>query len=433
MCTVIILLLVKPPQASAAVNTYDHNALSEYEGYGQAMYETIVEQTTFVTGQYTDNKQYVKDSITQIKDYANFWLNEQGNLNNACGGTQIFTKNCLGELASSAGGYALTVGDFIKNLFSDANESEVIAKPPVYNGVITTSKDSFYFAVPDGYYMVFNHTTSPKKVNTAGATIHYESGKVFLSVSGAESQRLPTTKERLYETLYNNFKSSDNASTLLSLLAYFDITVTVKRENESPINPNFDRLNRYVQESSPKIIAPQPKAYLNCPDGTRIDMAINGSTFLDASGQVMNVNKNGTAQVSSQICNLGWEKPKVDYVDDKPAITDKDGNWLDGITGELLQCVLLDNCVPSKPDDKDKDDKNEIEPIDNSLVEYVKNAYEYATGVLKTATDGLKSLGTGAKELTALFGVFFSWLPREMVVLMSSGLALMIGLRLFRK
>lgn len=71
--------------------------------------------------------------------------------------------------------------------------------------------------------------------------------------------------------------------------------------------------------------------------------------------------------------------------------------------------------------------------IDGSLTAYVKNAYEYATSLINTSVEGLKSLATGAKELTALFGVFMSWLPKEIVVLMSSGLGLMIGLRVFRK
>lgn len=74
-----------------------------------------------------------------------------------------------------------------------------------------------------------------------------------------------------------------------------------------------------------------------------------------------------------------------------------------------------------------------VEKIDGSLLAYVENAYEYATGFVKTAVDGLKSLGTGAVELTKLYGIFFGWLPKEIVVLMSSGLAIMLGLRIFRK
>ncbi|MGE7984728.1 hypothetical protein [Solibacillus sp. NPDC093137] len=452
ICLVIIMpYIVQAPQASAAVN-YDHNALLEYKGYGEAVYETVVEQTTFITGQYTDNKQYVKDSMGQIKDYANFWLNEQGTIHDACSGTQIFTKNCLGELTSSAGGYALTVGDFIKNLFTDYDKSIPVVNEPDY---------SFYenaftwrlnyekrpvLTLKNGWTAEFEYkgqkTTHTAKeglnndifvylYNDYTWDIYYRFYVAGFPTMGPKIGNDPSSEVTAARNHFN--ANSGSVGGMMSLIYKAGGSIKVFYEGvEKPFVPTIPQrpmtdINNYIQESTPKMVAPQPKAYLSCPDGTRIDMAINGSTFLDASGQVMNVNRDGTAQISSQICNLGWEKQQVDYVDDKPAITDPDGNWLDLITGELLECVVLEKCeVSTKP-------PGEVEPIDNSLVEYVKNAYEYATSVLKTATDGLKSLGEGAKELTALFGVFFGWLPKEMVVLMSSGLGIAIGLRLFRK
>lgn len=430
--------IVQAPQASAAVN-YDHNALLEYKGYGEAMYETVVEQTTFVSGQYTENKQYVKDSIGQIKDYANFWLNEQGNLKDACNGLQIFTKHCLGEMVSTAGGYALTVGDFVKNLFTDKQDDdetrEFLDYQSVYGYCFDFSAPSISFnrkagcsatvTMPDGY-------TFKMGLYTSGIGVSYTTNpnKVF-AYAGNNSTRafLPDEFNTPSEAINKASELRESFNSIYSTAVRAGIKIDVTLDGSLIQKPILETPQRnftnYIKDNPVQIQTPTPKAYLNCPDGTRIDMAINGSTFLDANGQVMNVNTDGTAEVSTQICNLGWEKQQVDYVDDKAAITDPDGNWLDIVSGELLECVLLEKCEVTPP--------SEIEPIDNSLIEYVKNAYEYATSVLKTATDGLKSLGNGAKELTALFGVFFSWLPREMVVLMSSGLALMIGLRLFRK
>lgn len=432
--------IVQAPQASAAVN-YDHNALLEYKGYGEAMYETIVDQTTFISGQYTENKQYVKDSIGQIKDYANFWLKEQGSLKDACGGFQIFSKNCLGEMVSSGAGYALTVGDFIKNLFNDAANSDDFNEPidDPYKNIVFKSANSAYITLASGYCIKFTSSNSCYTEvspiytftnNFYGMALHFGDSTETNGSSVSKTQEENVEKSKTY----NQFMEVEGISRLSSFLSVFGVSYSIiKKADNSEIpsrnpNNNYKSINNYVQDSSNpiKTVVPQPKAYLNCPDGTRIDMAINGSTFLDASGQVMNVNTDGMAQVSSQICNLGWEKQKVDYVDDKPAITDPDGNWMDIVTGELLECVLLEKCEVTKP-------PAEVEPIDNTLLEYVKNAYEYATSALKTATDGLKSLGEGAKDLTALFGIFFSWLPKEVVVLMTSGLMLTIGLRLFRK
>lgn len=91
----------------------------------------------------------------------------------------------------------------------------------------------------------------------------------------------------------------------------------------------------------------------------------------------------------------------------------------------------IDSQLPST--DGSKPPSTNVGTIDGSLVAYVKNAYEYATSLINTSVEGLKSLATGAKELTALFGVFMGWLPKEIVVLMTSGLGLMIGLRVFRR
>ena len=102
---------------------------------------------------------------------------------------------------------------------------------------------------------------------------------------------------------------------------------------------------------------------------------------------------------------------------------DGDGDIIVGGGSSGMVCTEDGKIIPCE----------KVEKIDGSLLAYVENAYEYATGFVKTAVDGLKSLGTGAVELTKLYGIFFGWLPKEIVVLMSSGLAIMLGLRIFRK
>jgi len=71
--------------------------------------------------------------------------------------------------------------------------------------------------------------------------------------------------------------------------------------------------------------------------------------------------------------------------------------------------------------------------LDRSLLSYVKNAYEYADDTIDTAVDGLKDLGNSAKKIVEVYKVFFGWLPTEFQTLMYSSLAIMVGLRLFRK
>lgn len=75
----------------------------------------------------------------------------------------------------------------------------------------------------------------------------------------------------------------------------------------------------------------------------------------------------------------------------------------------------------------------DIEAIDGGLLAYVRDSYNYASSAVKTAVDGLESIATGSAGLVALYSEIFDWLPDEVTVLLTSGLMLMIGLRVFRK
>lgn len=452
LCLLIIFPLVQAPQIKAS-EVYDHEALLQYKGYGQAMYETIVDQTSFVSGQYTDNKEYVSQSINEIRDYANFWLNEQGNLNTACGGLNLFTSNCLGELVVSAGGYALTVGDVIKNLFNDYE----IKSNEIPIGMPNVSIDPSQFTLisndKSAQTYVIDINSGKLKINDATYNAGRRLNLMVMAHIASDIKQMALYLDN-YKFTYRNYGAFNNnyvefnswrdgiyaefpTSDIVSIFNYLSAVtgasfISINNNNEPsipPITKPTTIINNYIKESAPVVSIPKPKAYLTCPDDIKIEMAINGSTFLDVNGNVMNVNTDGTAEISSQVCNLGWEKQQVQYIDDTAAITDSKGNWLDVLTGELLLCVLDDNCVPAVPPVEEV----EPEPLDNTLLLYVKNAYDYATQVLKTGTDGLKSLAQGAKDLTSLFGIFFSWLPNEFVVLMTSGLGIAIGLRLFRK
>lgn len=75
----------------------------------------------------------------------------------------------------------------------------------------------------------------------------------------------------------------------------------------------------------------------------------------------------------------------------------------------------------------------EIEAIDGSLLEYVANAYDYAVNAVGSAVNGLKTIVSGSAGLIALYSDVFDWLPDEVTVILTSGLLLMIGLRVFRR
>lgn len=440
MCFVMIFpyLLYGVDQASAASN-YNHAELMDYEGYGESMYNSIVEETTFVTGQYTDNKEYVTNSIDQIKDYAKFWWEE-----NKIEGEGVGER--LKEVFVEGAAYTLTVGDWVKKFFSDTDSK--VNPPPV-------SYEDFYS--PYFYVDSYGGALVPRSGYTIEGVVDGESfgPTSYLSYYLTGMSRGDLADASLcfgndtcgeYQEVSNSEFSSDvdtlgrttNLGAAIGLISKWGGNVIVHKDDKplnigtpsKPTDNNYKKINDYIQNGmdDKQIRVPEPKPSLTCPNGEKINLTVDGSTFLNKDGSVMLVNKDGTATVNGTSCALQWQTPEMGFIDDKAAMTDSEGNWIDMITGDLLQCVVTGECKPSVPGEDE-----EVEELDNALIEYVKNAYEYATGVLKTATDGLKSLATGAKDLTALFGTFFSWLPKEMVVLMSSGLGIAIGLRLFRK
>ncbi len=415
----------------------------QYEGYGKAMYESVVEQTTFLSGQYTDNKEYVKGSINAVKDFAKGWYDETSNTLKECFNLKLDTglMDCYGAFTEVGGATVLTVGDWIKKFFKGYEDTRPPAEDIDYGSFYSPylyARDFYLYSV-SGYEMVVQVPYTGKTYTTVGITDEtqvygdqYQTAVKFAGNVVITGPVKPGFNDFIFDL---SSKPSNSVGGMLARLQAMNVNVYVREvKTGTDIKPgsgdkNLTSIRKYLDDNGAgNVVVPEPKPSLTCPGGEKINLTVDGSTFIGSDGKVMLVNKNGTATVNGTTCALQWQTPQMDYIDDKPAMTDKDGNWIDMVTGDILKCMVTGDCKPSVPGDKE-----EVEELDPGLIEYVKNAYKYATEVLKTGTDGLKSLATGAKDLTALFGVFFSWLPPEMVVLMSSGLAIAIGLRLFRK
>lgn len=482
--------------AATTKEAYNQEELMQYPGYGKAMYETILEETTFITGQYTDNKEFVNKSIVQIRDYGKFWWNEQN------WESEAWTYDRFKEMVAKPTGYLLTVGDWVKKLFTGYGEKyhppEVIQEIYDFTPYVKSVTNRFetYGTDNESVRVVMELDVIQKfEMTWKGRNGYPESylfgagNKVELVMNVSSTwygfSNSNEVKSRAYVSLINtavipyswaNHGINENAYVFDE--TYFDreqanrerlnfVQNTIRAEyasksgdvndtlnsfirdvNRGPSNnlkanvaktpggvkPNpYDKFKENVDTKVSKMATPQPRPFLSCPNGTKIEMSISGSTFLGIDGKAMIVNKDGTAQVDSAICNLGWDKPEVKYIDDRPAIQTPDNGWQDAETGQIIvpgnsdnggmQCVENGVVVPC----------NDIEKPDGSLLAYVKNAYEYATSLIDTAVNGLKQLSSGAVGMIELYKIYMSWLPTEIQTVMYSGLAIMIGLRVFRK
>ncbi|MGG2085403.1 hypothetical protein [Lysinibacillus pakistanensis] len=355
LCVFVLLFNVVSPALAAVNEPYDHKALMEYDGYGKAMYETMVDQTTFITGQYTSNKEYVKKSINQVKDYAKFWWDEAKELNHAS----------LKDVVSAGGGYLLTIGDWFKKMFggyeekyhppqidTDVYNKFVILKEgseneyfvdPEYEMVVVTSRGEFTYDSRSGY-IKFGARGSWAGDIDGCTNVHKLNAQLEFSIKGVSvTPRKDFFKNDVCDINHWSDSKPNNFGQVMWLASMFDVQIFFKKSGVvvtppvKPTNDDFDRFKKYLDEKLDKIATPQPKPYLVCPNGSKIQMSVSGSTFLSADGTTMIVNKDGTAEVNSEICKLNWDKPAVKYIDGRAAVETPDGNWQDAETGKKIE------------------------------------------------------------------------------------------------
>ncbi|MEK4125367.1 hypothetical protein [Lysinibacillus sp. FSL K6-0102] len=353
LCIAILLFNIVSPvlvTMAASNEPYNHKELLEYKGYGEAMYEAVVDETVFITGQYTDNKEYVSQTIDQIKDYAKFWGNEF---------SEFVKADSLRDAIERGGGLMLTIGDFFKKLFTDYGTE----KEGLFNNTDNISYvDEFgTFYLKSGYRLYF--TVKGKEYYATNFGPYHSAGDGYATkyIAGTYQGYIEKfidgySKSKMQQLVDGACGSITSISNVTACLNFFDVsTRLVYNGNDvpsKPENPAYRVIFDHIQSTPKPTLTPEPRAYLSCPNGTKIQMSISGSTFLGVDGKAMIVNKDGTAEVDSAICNLNWDKPTVKYIDGKTAIETPGRGYKDVETGEQI--------VPDKkPGDPDEEEEGE--------------------------------------------------------------------------
>lgn len=360
LCIAILLFNIVSPvlvTMAASKEPYDHNELLQYPGYGEAMYQTVVEETAYITGQYTENKDFVSKTIDEIKDYAQFWGNEFN---------EFVKADSLRDAIERGGGLLLTVGDWFKKLFNDYGDEYY---PPeedssfgngmmIVNPTCTGSGVACHgFTVKKGYTVVISGPQGKRSyVNSDGGkfynvTCNYTSNKfdnmacTFNVADNSIATKTYPTESGAMETIKKMWtgNATGRFSDVLAVASLLGASIHWEKTTEPgvPVKPTplptpYDDFRRNVQEKVNNIAIPEPRPYLSCPNGTKIQMSVSGSTFLGANGKAMIVNKDGTAQVDSAICQLNWDKPTVKYIDGRTVVETPGEGYKDVETGEQV-------------------------------------------------------------------------------------------------
>lgn len=139
-----------------------------------------------------------------------------------------------------------------------------------------------------------------------------------------------------------------------------------------------------------------------------INLTFENGQFKTASGDLITINENETASYNGQLCSLEFKFPEIYY--------DEGTNKL--IVGG--KDLLVDTSTGGGG-------------FDGGLIAYIRDSYNYATSVVSTGVNGLRSIVASTTGLMTLFGSFYSVLPSEMTTLIVSAMAISIGLWVFKK
>lgn len=367
----IFIMLFGSVPVSANVSERDHNELMKYKGYGETMYEAVVEQTTFITGKYTDNKQYVSESIDKIKDYAKFWAEEPSNWLDDfkdCSGDSILKGYpCFFETAFEyGGGYMLTVGDWLKKLFNDYDVSEnsvgddlAVYDFSSYEKYFRIENNVLYVKYPyvvkisgflDGSTMVLDAGSSLNPYVTASYNDKTGYGEYQFRVN--EKKVTPYfeygyEKTKSYVDYFNNNRNGTVSGIMnnfyktgATMSIYLDDTeLDITKPSSTPRNNNIKNINNYIQDGNldnKQMIIPEIQPYLSCAEKGRIDLTIIGSNFYLLDGTQIPITYDGIADLNGENCELNWDKPVYKYIDNRVIQETRDGKQTDVETGEKI-------------------------------------------------------------------------------------------------
>lgn len=395
------------PKANEVINFEE---MGEYDGYLEAFYESYVTNSAYVAARYTENLGYVEGIISQLKqnvkavvdELKSTSCNDEPNCNSAI---ELYKKIIAGTA---------TIFDFVKNFFDDEEEN------------FYQYDDSWY-----ANYFGFQSALNIKTVSGYEFVVKDYNGVIYYNteVSGASSyanalmrvggEYIGVKPDVLFDETWGVVGQSWSHTAFMIASSKLGVTIGIRStgsdvEEKPPIDTNYGTINNYIQNNNNLVhpdYKPQIGAQLVCPSATTNLDIVGGALMLN--DYTLDVNK----QTGQTVFN--GENCLVNFIPTMPEITD-DGRIV-AINSDGTR-VDLETNLPINVDD-----------MDYSLIEYVSNAYNYATTVIQNGVNGLRSIISGTSGLITFTGSMFAFLPPEILSLFIGGFSIALGLWVFKK
>lgn len=415
-CSILAVFLLfhtfTPLVTVSAASSYDVKALSKYAGFGESVFSYYTNGYASVAASHTENKAYLDGVTDSIEEGSRSFFKRL--ISRDCG---TFDFSCAMEKTSdhilSIGAAAMTGMGLVREFFFGRAEEE---------GTVDTSIFDEYFdyvslqiSPKTGYEIVVNYGTNVTIVPWNGSlnfSSNYSAGYIRVCIAGQCNRVASDQKE-----ISTEYFQSINKGNVLSKFADFGLSIGFRESStQKPVNPifvpnpNYTTINNYVQ-NEPLPVLQQPNIYpvLKCTNNDIELQLKNNDFFLD--GQLLQIPFNGEYVHSGQQCELKFNTDPI-------VINEKNEVVIVLPDNTTQPLVIGETDTPTHP----------IEPIDTSILQYIRNSYDYAVSAVQTGVDGLQKVTTGFVGLTTIAGSVFAFMPTEMTVFITGAFLVVIGL-----
>lgn len=397
--------------------SYTVEGMSKYSAFGEATFSHYADAYTKIAASYTDNREYIEGATDAVKTGAKSYFKdllafECAILDFTCAMER--TKDHILDLAAAGVTGLGLIKDFV------FGEKEKHALPSTY-------EDYFNYTYPSmvqpkqGFEIQVKGSFNPVVITSDG-TLQMTYG-VINDISGNATPMYCTHGNAGCGSLLSSPKvvsfnlANATKSNIISYYIQTGVSITFRAATTSqPIeapttpSPNFTQINNYIQNNPLPVVQP-PNYYplLKCSnDDVSLELK-NNDFYLD--DQLIQIPFNGLYNRNNEECQLH-------FTTDPIVINDKNEVVIVLPDNTTKSIILGDTNEPTLP----------VTPIDTSLLQYIRNSYDYAVNAVQTGVHGLQTVTSGFLGITTLVGSVFAFMPTEVVVFITGAFLVTIGL-----
>lgn len=410
----VILLFPFQPKVVQAETQYDLNDFKEYDSFMKRYHEHSTELMYLMSVSYGSNEHYFRENMQLFRDAVSqvYDIEKDGFVDNYLQSAEnLFSKpvalyGVLKDLKTE-------IFSKIKNFFSRDD----------YNSGVTVSGTSIY--PPPGYHFALEGFNQENDKFTAISFLNNVLRIRALRVDGTlyatlytANNAVPAHDEALNDLGPKVSSGSINVSDyyrhqsvlgLPSLYLVSNDTLDRSPVQTSGVPPSIGNVFNNIIDSGydyPQDYTPTVQPTLVCPS-FNVNLDFADGVFKTSEGLPLTLN-NESAVYNGENCNLDFTFPEIVYHEP---------------TNKLLV------------------GDNDLSPISNgvdagydlTIVEYIRNSYNYATSVISSGVNGLKSIVSGSAGLVTFSSSLFGFLPPELLTLFIGGFSIALGLWVFKK